>query len=228
MVGCLTSVCQKHLDGECWLTKHLKSEEVEELCREAFSKLRGALIGSLILFLYPFIFWPGFGSTIFWSPLDTFLLRNYPLWFLVAFPFALGFLSNILPAVLGVRLYLYKTYLMEIGSNKNLKYFLMLFASASISIFPAWVMLFTGLLKNFNFLRYNFLEYILMTLAWIKGYQGQYYRGGYTGNIFGGSTFSGALLSVAIIFLREWLKLKNVKEYLNKITTYTHYMKQRR
>jgi len=214
MVGRLTLVCQKRLGGECWLMMHFESEEVEELCKEAFSKLRGALIGSLILFLYSFIFWPGFGSTIFWSPLDIFLPENYPLWFIFIVSFFIGFLREFLPAWFGVHHYLYKTYVMEIRGNKTGKYYLMMFISASITIFPAWILIVTQILKVINVFRYNFLEYILMYLAWLKGYKGPYYRG-YIGNIFGGFMFSGVFSSIAIIFLQQWLKLKDISKNLN-------------
>ena len=79
--------------------------------------------------------------------------------------------------------------------------------------FSAWILIVTQILKFINVFRYNFLEYILMYLAWLKGYKGPYYRG-YIGNIFGGFMFSGVFSSIAIIFLQQWLKLKDISKNL--------------
>ena len=75
----------------------LKDKIPRQIYRE-IKNLKGLLMLSYIflvlLLLLPFLTWPGFGSTIFLSQLDIFLLENYPLWFIFIVSFFYRFLCE--------------------------------------------------------------------------------------------------------------------------------------
>jgi len=147
-----------------------QNKKIETLHEVAIRLFILSFIGSLLLFLTPFLLWPGFGSDVFWSPLDIFILKNYPLWFIVLLPFTLGFLIEITPR------YFLNYYFEKIelawakGEMRRSSYYLKSLIFICVVGFPFLVTLF--LMESLDF---NPLGSLLMYLARLKGYQGKYY-----------------------------------------------------
>ena len=122
----------------------LKDKIPRQIYRE-IKNLKGLLMLSYIflvlLFLLPFLTWPGFGSTIFLSQLDTFLLENYPLWFIAFYSFVLGIAVEVPSAWLFARLYMTKIFpLLLKDESESRKISFMQFSLGIISCLPLIIM----------------------------------------------------------------------------------------
>ena len=127
----------------------------------------------ITFFLLPFLTWPGFGSTILLSPLDMFLLENYPLWFIAFYPFVLGIAVEVPSAWLFARLYMTKIspHLLK-GESESRKISFMQFSLGIISCLPLIIMF-----LYFVVLDFNPLSLTLIYLAQLKGSSEKYYYG---------------------------------------------------
>jgi len=189
----------------------LKDKIPRQIYRE-IKNLKGLLMLSYIflvlLFLLPFLTWPGFGSTIFWSPLDLFLLENYPLWFIAFYSFVLGIAVEVPSAWLFARLYMTKIspHLLK-EENKSRKISFMQFSLGIISCLPLIIMF-----LYFVVLDFNPLSLTLIYLAQLKGSSEKYYYG-YLDMAVTSWFTSGILftLFVASFYLRN-LFLKKLEE----------------
>jgi len=189
----------------------LKDKIPRQIYRE-IKNLKGlsmiSYIFLVLLLLLPFLTWPGFGSTIFWSPLDIFLLENYPLWFIVFLPFVLGIAMEVPSAWLFTRLYMTKIFpLLLKDESESRKLSFMQFSLGIISCLPLIIMSLC-----FVFFDFNPLSFLLIYLAWLKGSSEKYYYGYLDGGVT--SWFvSGILftLFVASFYLRN-LFLKKLEE----------------
>jgi len=189
----------------------IKDKIPRQIYRE-IKNLKGLLMLSYIflvlLFLLPFLTWPGFGSTIFWSPLDMFLLENYPLWFIAFYSFVLGIAVEVPSAWLFARLYMTKIspHLLK-EENKSRKISFMQFSLGIISCLPLIIMF-----LYFVVLDFNPLSLTLIYLAQLKGSSEKYYYG-YLDMAVTSWFTSGILftLFVASFYLRN-LFLKKLEE----------------
>jgi len=188
----------------------LKDKIPRQIYRE-IKNLKGLSMLSYIFlitsFLLPFLTWPGFGSTIFLSPLDIFLLENYPLWFIAFYSFVLGIVVEVPSAWLFARLYMTKIFpLLLKDESESRKISFMQFSLGIISCLPLIIMF---LCFVFGF---NPLSLILIYLAWFKGSSEKYYYG-YLDMAVTSWFTSGILftLFVASFYLRN-LFLKKLEE----------------
>ena len=162
----------------------------------------------ITFFLLPFLTWPGFGSTILLSPLDIFLLENYPLWFIAFYPFVLGITVEVPSAWLLTRLYMTKIFpLLLKDGGKSRKISFMQFSLGIISCLPLIIMF-----LYFVVLDFNPLSLTLIYLAQLKGSSEKYYYGHLDMAVTSWFT-SGILftLFVASFYLRN-LFLKKLEE----------------
>lgn len=127
-------------------------------------------LSTILLFITPFLLWPGFGSDIPLSPLDIFLLENYPLWFMVLLPFTLGMLVEIVPAQLA-GYYFKKVYVPRFKRDPKNPHRLDSVVLGLISVIPLLIILLLNICFDYNPLGII----LLMYLAKLKGYQGKYY-----------------------------------------------------
>ncbi|MHA1583545.1 MAG: hypothetical protein ACTSYM_13750 [Candidatus Baldrarchaeia archaeon] len=101
------------------------------------------------------------------------MLENYPLWFIIFYPFVLGIAVEVPLAWLFKRLYVTKIFpLLLKGESESRKFSLMQFSLGMVLCLP--------LIITFLFLKvldFNPLSLILIYLAWFKGSSEKYYYG---------------------------------------------------
>ena len=172
-------------------------EEASTIDKEFYKIEKVSLLFSILSFISFFIYWPGIGTTVAWSPLDVFLLESYSLIYLLAIFFILGFLCEIFPAMLSALLY-FDISLMRIRKEKSIQYWVEYIIFALVFLLPLLFMVITQQFMFYNAIKYDMIGYFLMYLAVIKGYNGKYYYGFLPVIVL--IFASGSLLCLAIIY----------------------------
>ena len=168
---------------------------------EAEKIFKTSLFFFLVLFSLSFIllYCPVLSCTL----LDKFLLSVYPIWFVILFPFCLGFLANFLPCYLGIKIHLYKVPYLELRvGSRNPLYYLVVLVDAILILFVVAL----GLISIFLF-RKDLALLIIIDLARRKGYNLDYYVGNVV-SFFRGLMYSGSLLPTVLLSRLELKKLR--------------------
>ncbi len=159
---------------------HHEGERTKNLSERARGWLGFALfvmLGALFLLFLPFLTWPGYGSTIHISPLDRFLLKEYPLWFLVCGFFVLGAVIELFPMWVFTHLFFTIAYPLDReGKKPDLRTKAKVLGVTGIGLLPGIVYFILGNTEETLHPGLDPLGHLLWWLARSKGYSGLYYH----------------------------------------------------